>query len=109
VAPAPEFDLNTLIQQLRRLRGQVAAQQDELLAAECAGSAGAGLVRATVSGRGELTGLQIAPSAVGPEKVAELADLVVSAIGDAHGRLRERYRTALSPISPISDSPESGD
>ena len=106
MAPAPEFDINTLIQQVRRLRGQLAAKQDELLAVECAGSAGGGLVRATVSGRGELTGLEISPNAVNPEKVAELADLVISAVRDAHGRLRERYRAALRPIA---DSPGTQD
>jgi nucleoid-associated protein EbfC len=99
VAPAPELDINGLIQHVRRLRRQLAARQGELLAAECAGSAGGGLVRATVSGRGELTGLEIAPSAASPERVSELADLVVSAIRDAHGNLRARYAGALNPMA----------
>lgn len=102
MAPAPELDIDGLIRQVRRLRAQLAEKQGELLAADCAGSAGGGLVRATVSGRGELTGLEISPTVVKPEEVAKLAALVISAIGDAHGRLRERYADTLSPsVDPV--------
>lgn len=106
MAPAPEMDIDGFIRHVRRLRAQLAGKQGELLAADCAGSAGGGLVRATVSGRGELTGLQISPTVAKPESVSELADLVISAVRDAHGRLRERYRAALSPIT---DSPGTQD
>jgi nucleoid-associated protein EbfC len=76
-----------------QLLQQVQQMQQDLLAlnsTEVEGSAGGGLVRATVTGGGELVGLTIAPEAVDPEDPETLADLVVAAVRDANRAAAEQ-------------------
>ncbi len=66
------------------MQQQLVAAQQELAATAVTGSAGGGLVRATMTGAGELTALAIDPKAVDPDDVETLQDLVVAAIRDAN-------------------------
>jgi hypothetical protein len=65
-----------------QMQQEAARVQAELEAARIDASAGGGVVTATVSGKGDLVGLVIDPSAVDPEDVEMLQDLIVSAVGD---------------------------
>ena len=57
--------------------------QSELETLEVEGSAGGGVVRATVTGKQELVSVTIDPSTVDPGDVEMLQDLVVAAVNDA--------------------------
>lgn len=64
------------------------AAQQSLSDAEVTGTAGGGLVSATVDGTGELVSLEIDPSVVDPEDVETLADLIVAAVRDGHAQVQ---------------------
>ena len=66
-----------------QMQQDMARVQQELEAATVDGSAGGGVVKATVTGKQELVGLVIDPSAVDPEDVDMLQDLVMAAVNDA--------------------------
>jgi DNA-binding YbaB/EbfC family protein len=66
-----------------QMQQEMARVQQELETAEVEGSAGGGVVRATVTGKQQLVGLVIDPSAVDPEDVDMLQDLVMAAVNDA--------------------------
>lgn len=66
-----------------QMQQEMARVQQELETATVDGSAGGGVVRATVTGKQELVGLVIDPSAVDPEDVEMLQDLVMAAVNDA--------------------------
>lgn len=72
-----------LLKQAQQMQQQLVAAQQELAHAEVTGTAGGGLVTATMSGDGELTALAIAPAAVDPDDLETLQDLVVAAVRDA--------------------------
>ncbi len=55
----------------------------EIEAARVEGSAGGGVVKATVSGKGDLIAIEIDPSAVDPADVPMLQDLIVAAVAEA--------------------------
>ena len=57
--------------------------QTELESTLVDGSAGGGVVKATVTGKQELVSVTIDPSAVDPADVEMLQDLVVAAVNDA--------------------------
>src|SRR5258707_11926463 len=57
--------------------------QTELESMTADGSAGGGAVRATVTGKQELVSVTIDPSAVDPDDVDMLQDLVVAAVNEA--------------------------
>jgi DNA-binding YbaB/EbfC family protein len=66
-----------------QMQQEMARVQAELETATVEGSAGGGVVKATVTGKQELVGLVIDPSAVDPEDVDMLQDLVMAAVNDA--------------------------
>ena len=66
-----------------QMQQEMARVQAELETMTVEGSAGGGVVKATVTGKQELTGLVIDPSAVDPEDVEMLQDLVMAAVNDA--------------------------
>lgn len=72
-----------LFSQVQRMQSDMAAAQDALAEATVEGTAGGGLVRATMSGSGALQAVRIDPAAVDPADVEMLEDLVVAAVHDA--------------------------
>jgi DNA-binding YbaB/EbfC family protein len=66
-----------------QMQQEMARVQAELEQATVEGSAGGGVVRATVTGKQDLVGLVIDPSAVDPDDVEMLQDLVMAAVNDA--------------------------
>jgi DNA-binding YbaB/EbfC family protein len=66
-----------------QMQQDMARIQTELETATVEGSAGGGVVKATVTGKQQLVGLTIDPSAVDPEDVDMLQDLVVAAVNEA--------------------------
>ncbi|WP_420814411.1 YbaB/EbfC family nucleoid-associated protein, partial [Jiangella ureilytica] len=93
------FDMSQLLQQAQRMQEQLLSAQQDLSEAEATGSAGGGLVRATVTGAGELTDLQLDPSVVDPEDVETLADLVIAAVRDAHAEIQRQANEQLGAIN----------
>ena len=72
-----------MIQQMQR---RLESIQTELAETIVEGSAGGGVVRAQVTGAREFRGISIDPSAVDPDDVDVLEDLITVAIQDAMAR-----------------------
>ena len=68
---------------VQKMQQEMARVQSELEAATVDGSAGGGVVKATVTGKQEVVSVTIDPSAVDPGDVDMLQDLVVAAVNDA--------------------------
>jgi DNA-binding YbaB/EbfC family protein len=68
---------------LMQMQQQMARVQEELETATVDGSAGGGVVKATVTGKQVLVGLEIDPAAVDPEDVEMLQDLVMADVNEA--------------------------
>jgi nucleoid-associated protein EbfC len=76
-------DMRQIMKQAQQMQEQLAAAQQELATQTFEGSAGGGVVTATVSGRQELVSVAIDPSVVDPADVEMLEDLVVAAVNQA--------------------------
>ena len=92
-------DLSSLMAQAQQMQQQLMQAQEELAQAQVVGTAGGGLVRATVTGAGEVVGLEITPSAVDPTDTEGLADLVLAAIKDANRAAAELQQQAMGPLA----------
>lgn len=99
MGPGGQLDLQQLMQQVQQIQEQVTSAQDELAETEVTGTAGGGLVTVTMSGTGEVTGVKIDPSAVDPEDVETLEDLVVAAF---HAAASEQQRLAGEMMGPLA-------
>jgi DNA-binding YbaB/EbfC family protein len=91
--------MQQLMKQAQKMQQQMAAAQAELAAAEVTGSAGGGLVTATVSGSGELKSLTIDPKAVDPDDTETLADLVVAAVRAASEQAQALTEKKMGPLA----------
>lgn len=92
-------DMQQILQQAQQMQQQLMSAQQELADAEVTGSAGGGLVTATMSGGGELKSLTIDPKVVDPDDVETLADLVVAAVRDANGQVSELASQKMGPLA----------
>ncbi|MEU7133027.1 YbaB/EbfC family nucleoid-associated protein [Streptomyces sp. NPDC046261] len=92
-------NMQQLLQQAQKMQQDLAAAQEELARTLVEGTAGGGLVKATVSGAGELQGLVIDPKAVDPEDTETLADLVLAAVRDANASAQQLQQQKLGPLA----------
>src|ERR1700759_2983883 len=79
----PQPNMQQLMKQAQKMQRELLAAQEQIAATSVEGTAGGGLVKVTMTGAGDLTDLTIDPSAVDPEDVETLQDLVVAAFRDA--------------------------
>ncbi len=89
-------NLQRMAQQMQR---DMARVQAELDAAVVEGSAGGGVVRATASGKQEILAIAIDPSAVDPDDVEMLQDLVLAAVNDALRASRDLAEQKMSAVT----------
>ena len=89
-------NLQRMAQQMQQ---EMARVQSELEAATIDGSAGGGVVSATVTGKGDLVSVTIDPSAVDPGDVEMLQDLVVAAVNDALRASRELADEKMAAVT----------
>jgi DNA-binding YbaB/EbfC family protein len=102
VQPGEQPDMSQLLQQAQQMQQQLMAAQAEIAATEVTGSAGGGLVVATVKGSGEVVGLTIDPKVVDPDDVDTLQDLVIGAIADASRAAAEVASQKLGPLAGLA-------
>jgi hypothetical protein len=91
--------MQQLMKQAQKMQQQLAEAQAELADAVVEGSAGGGLVHATVTGSGELLSVTIDPSAIDPQDAETLQDLVVAAVRDATRNASELAAAKLGPVT----------
>ncbi|MGH3097378.1 MAG: YbaB/EbfC family nucleoid-associated protein [Streptosporangiales bacterium] len=92
-------DMQQLLQQAQEMQQQLVTAQEELANTDVTGSAGGGLVQASVSGTGDLKSLTVDPKAVDPDDTETLADLVVAAVRDATSKAQEMQTERLGPLA----------
>jgi DNA-binding YbaB/EbfC family protein len=91
-------DLNALMKQAQKLQSEVNKVQEELAHLECEGTAGGGLVTATVNGSFEVVRVKIDKSVVDPNDVGMLEDLITAAVNAAGNKVRETSKERMSSV-----------
>ena len=99
----PQMDMQQLFAAAQQMQEQLMNAQQALADAEVTGTAGGGLVKATVNGQGELMDLSIAAGAVDtddPEETARtIADLVLAAVRDAYRSAEDLQQQQMGPFA----------
>lgn len=76
--------MNNMMRQVQQMQEDMFAAQAALAETQVEGSAGGGMVKATVTGTGDLISITLAPDVVDPDDIEMLQDLVVAAVADAN-------------------------
>ncbi len=99
-------DFLGLMKQASELKTKMEAMQAELEHIEVEGTAGGGMVRVTMTAKGELKTVKLDPSLMKPEEKEIAEDLIVAAHGDARRKaeslLQEKMKnlTGGLPLPP---------
>ena len=72
-----------MMKQAQKMQQEMLRMQEEMENKTYSASAGGGMVKATVSGKHEVVGLEINPEAVDPEDVEMLQDMIIAAVNEA--------------------------
>ena len=103
VFPGGQPDMQQMLQQAQQLQQELLKAQEELARTHVDGTAGGGLVTATVTGSGELVGLTISPQVVDasdPVDTADtVADLVLAAVRDATSNAAALQQRTMGPLT----------
>jgi len=91
--------LNQIMRQAQKMQAEMAAAQEALASETLEASVGGGMVKAVVSGTGELRSVSIAPEVVDPDDVEMLEDLVVAAVTEAMRMAQERAAERMGGLT----------
>lgn len=82
-------NMGNLMKQAQELQAKMSAVQAELETLEVTGSAGGGLVSVTLTGKGQMTSVEIDPSLIKPDEKEILEDLITAAHSDAKAKAEQ--------------------
>lgn len=92
-------NIQQLARQAQKLQDDVEAASKELETKEYEAAAGGGAVKVTVTGKMELTKVEISPEVVDPEDVEMLSDLVMAAANEAIRAAAKEKEDKMETIS----------
>lgn len=92
-------NLQQLMKQAQKMQQQMAEAQAALAEAEVTGTAGGGLVSVTMTASGEAKAVKIDPTAVDPDDVETLEDLVLAAVHNAIEAGRQLTEEKMGPLA----------
>lgn len=92
-------DMAKMMKAAQEMQTRMAELQEEMARTVVIGEAGAGLVKARVTARGELTGLDIDSSILVPSEKEVVEDLIIAAIRDAQAKGQARSQQELKRLT----------
>jgi hypothetical protein len=92
-------DLMGMMKQVGQMQARVQQMQEELAGLEIDGQSGGGLVKVTLTGKGDVKKVSIDPSLIKADEAEILEDLIVAAAGDAKGKLDATLQTKMQEMA----------
>ncbi len=92
-------DMAKMMKSATEMQGKLVELQEELGRTVVVGEAGAGLVKARATAKGEVTGLDIDPSILVASEKEVVEDLILAAINDAQVRAKARSEQEMSKLA----------
>jgi len=92
-------DMAKMMKQAQEMQSKMADMQAELENMTVTGESGAGLVKATATAKGILTGLDIDPSIFHPDEKEVVEDLILAAIKDAQTKAQDKMQEEMGKMT----------
>ena len=93
------MNIGQIAKMAQQMQAQMAQAQQELAETTLEATAGGGAVRLVITGAQEVRSVEIDPSAVDPDEVEMLQDLVMTAVNEAITRSKELERERMGKIA----------
>lgn len=92
-------DMAGMMKKAQEMQAKMAEMQEALETMTVVGESGAGLVKATATAKGELTGLDIDPSIFSGDEKEVVEDLILAAIKDAQQKAQARSAEEMGKLT----------
>lgn len=92
-------DMAGMMKKAQEMQTKMAELQESLGTMTVVGESGAGLVKATATAKGVLTGLDIDPTIFNPDEKEVVEDLILAAIKDAQTKAQARSESEMSRLT----------
>jgi hypothetical protein len=92
-------NIGNMLKQAQEMQTKMAEVQERLAAMEVEGTAGAGLVTVTMSGKNDIKKVKVDPSLIDPNEAEVLEDLIVAAAADAKTKVDETMQEEMSKLT----------
>lgn len=92
-------DMAKMMGAAKEMQKKMVQLQDDLANLTVTGESGAGLVKATATAKGELTGLDIDPSIFNSDDKEVVEDLILAAIKDAQKKGSELHQSEMQKLT----------
>ena len=92
-------NLGGLMKQAQQMQAKMQEMQAKLEIMQITGESGAGLVRVTLTGKGEMKGVKIDPKLADPADMEMLEDLLVAAHRDAKDKIDAQTADEMQKIT----------
>lgn len=92
-------NMNMMIKQAQQMQKKMQEMQEKTESLTVEGASGGGMVKATVSGKGQLVAIKIDPSIVNKDDIEMLEDLIVAAFNDAKNKVDDQISKEMSSIT----------
>ncbi|UWQ63223.1 YbaB/EbfC family nucleoid-associated protein [Leisingera caerulea] len=99
-------DMAKMMKSAQELQGKMAQMQEDLHNVMVTGEAGAGLVKATASAKGDLKALDIDPSIFNGDDKVVVEDLILAAIKDAQAKAAEKAQEEMTKLTESMGLPK---
>jgi len=93
------MDMQQMIRSMQKMQAQMKKTQETLESQNFSAEAGGGAVKVTLNGNGSVTELKLAPSAVDPNDVEALEDLLMAAFNEAAAKKDNAYQESVGAIT----------
>ena len=93
------MNMQAMMKQAQKMQENMMKAQEEIAQMETTGSAGGGMVTATVTGTSTLKSIEIKPDVVDPDDIDMLQDLVGAAVNEALKAAHAKRQRQMDPVT----------
>ncbi|MFR4383109.1 MAG: YbaB/EbfC family nucleoid-associated protein [Phascolarctobacterium sp.] len=97
--PGGMGNMQAMMKKVQKMQSDMAKMQEDLKSRTVEASVGGGAVTVVISGKKELKSIKINPTAVDPEDVEMLQDLILSAVNQAMVKVDEMMASEMSKLT----------
>ena len=97
--PGGMGNMQAMMKKVQKMQADMAKMQEDLKSRTVETSVGGGAVTVVVSGKKELKSIKINPTAVDPEDVEMLEDMILTAVNDAMKQIDELTEKEMAKVT----------
>lgn len=97
--PGGMGNMQAMMKKVQKMQADMVKMQEEMKSRTVETSVGGGAVTVVVNGKKELQSIKISPSAVDPEDVEMLEDMILTAINDGMKKIDEMTEKEMSKVT----------